>query len=386
MNLEEPKWTHSGALPTIQCQIAVSNVGARESGHDGVVAGRGRLTKANLGCRTLEAQTGGPVKLKPLAFVAAVLLVAGVCRALALAGELDHPSLSFPATFDPGLQERIMRILSERPSEFRGGSFVNARTVLHYAGDAHSLNRFLAGLAACPGLRLGVCFRKNSSDVAWTLEHDAWTEPERFWILVNPDRKTLALDEVVVPEILTAGPIPGPTRITGRPGSEGSGAAVNGKYSFGPVVERVVPFGAPCRAKYFRFRTGEVFEIGDGPGDTSDHAEEWRRIDASGGVDALAIGSEKGIQFAGQGCLFTSEGSPDWDTLTAEETVQRLRRAMWITGVIEATSQELPMTFLFRTAEADRGILQIRGIKPESGGSNGLGMAIRYKLVQVPQD
>jgi hypothetical protein len=44
------------------------------------------------------------------------------------------------------------------------------------------------------------------------------------------------------------------------------------------------------------------------------------------------------------------------------------------------------MTCLLRTAEADRGILQIRGIEPEPRGSNGLGMAMRYKLVPAPQD
>ena len=72
--------------------------------------------------------------------------------------------------------------------------------------------------------------------------------------------------------------------------------------------------------------------------------------------------------------------------MTAEETVRRLRRARWITGVIEAKRQELPLTFLFKTARGDRGVLQIRSITRDPRGSNGLGMTIRYKLVSTVLD
>src|SRR5207237_5525639 len=82
----------------------------------------------------------------------------------------------------------------------------------------------------------------------------------------------------------------------------GSGAAVG----FGPVTERVLPFGLPCAMKYFQFHTGNVIAIGEGPGDTSDHAEDYRRAEENGGLDADAIGGEGGIQFAGHGCVFVS--------------------------------------------------------------------------------
>jgi hypothetical protein len=51
--------------------------------------------------------------------------------------------------------------------------------------------------------------------------------------------------------------------------------------------------------------------------------------------------------------------------------------------VIEAKRQELPLTFLFKTARGDRGVLQIRSITRDPRGSNGLGMTIRYKLVST---
>lgn len=326
------------------------------------------------------------MNLKSITLLAAVLLTGGVFRAFALAGDLDHPSLSFPESTAPGVRERIMQVLCEQPSEFRGGRFVNARTALHYAGQTPSLNRFLAGLAACPDLQLHIAFRKDPGEVAWTLEHDGWTGPQRFSIRINLDCQTLRLDEVLIPEIRTSVATAAPGRDAALRTSAGPGAVGQAERSFGPMIERVVPFGVPCAAKYFQFHTGNVFEIGDGPGDTSDHAEEWRRVDASGGVDALVIGGDDGIQFAGEGCLFTRDPAPDWDTLTAEETVQRLRRATWITGVIEAKRQELPLTFLFKTARGDRGVLQLRSITRDPRGGNGLGMTIRYKLVSPVPD
>lgn len=97
-------------------------------------------------------------------------------------------------------------------------------------------------------------------------------------------------------------------------------AATPSQAAFGQVKERVVPFGAPCMQKYFQFHTGNVFEIGDGPGDESDHAEEYRRADLTGGLDFSVLGGKDHIQLAGKGCLFTSDKTPNWDTQTAEQT------------------------------------------------------------------
>jgi hypothetical protein len=89
----------------------------------------------------------------------------------------------------------------------------------------------------------------------------------------------------------------------------------------------------------------------------------------------------------GEGCLFTKEGPPDWDKLTAQETVGQLQRATWITGVIEPKRSELPVTCLFKTARGETGVLQLVSIvEDERGfhGSNhtGHGVKLRYKMVQ----
>ena len=140
--------------------------------------------------------------------------------------------------------------------------------------------------------------------------------------------------------------------------------------------------GEPCRAQFFQFRTGSVVQIGDGPGDTSDHTEQWRQVETNGGIDAMAIGGNEGIQFAGEGCLFSNDSSPKWDTITAEEVLKTLRRETWITGVIEAKRANFPITYLFKTAGGDSGVLQIFDITEDERGASKLGMKMRYKLVQ----
>ena len=96
----------------------------------------------------------------------------------------------------------------------------------------------------------------------------------------------------------------------------------------------------------------------------------------------MAIGGNEGIQFAGEGCLFSKDSSPDWDTITAEEVVKSLRRETWITGVIEAKRADFPLTYLFKTARGDSGILHIFDIAEDERGVSKLGMKMRYKLVQ----
>lgn len=274
-----------------------------------------------------------------------------------------------------------MRVLTQHPSEFRGGDFVNAHTTLRYRGDTPSLNRFLEGLVACLELEVEVAFRRLPDATAWTVDHDGWVSPRRLLVAISVNSKAIELEQLRIPAITRGSQTRQGTSIENPPPPEDSSAASPGPRSFGPVMERVVPFGAPCAAKYFQFRTGNVFEVGEGPGDTSDHAQEWKRIDESGGVDAHAHGGEDGIQFVGEGCLFTRDPAPDWDTLTAGEAVQRLRQVTWITGVIEAKRQDFPLTYLFKTAGGDQGILQIYDVTPDPRGWGGIGMKMRYKLV-----
>jgi hypothetical protein len=156
--------------------------------------------------------------------------------------------------------------------------------------------------------------------------------------------------------------------------------------AFGPVIEQVLPCSAPCRMQYFQFHTGQVIAIGDGPGDTSDHAEDYRRAEESGGIDASVIGGKDGIQLSGKGCIFTQDKSPDWDATTAEVVVRTLQRESWLSGVVEIKAKDFPATYLFKTARGECGILQILGVTDEPPGWNQVGMKFRYKLVHLPGD
>jgi hypothetical protein len=153
---------------------------------------------------------------------------------------------------------------------------------------------------------------------------------------------------------------------------------------FGPAREGVLPGSAPCRMHYVQFHTGAIIAIGDGPGDTSDHEEAYRRAEESGGLDASVIGGPDGFQLAGRGCIFTRERSPKWETLTADEVVRMLRTESWLYGVVEIEKKDFPATYLFKTARGECGLLQILGASDDARGWNGHGMKYRCKLVQAP--
>jgi serine/threonine protein kinase len=151
--------------------------------------------------------------------------------------------------------------------------------------------------------------------------------------------------------------------------------------ALGPIIERVLPFGEPCAMKYLQFHTGNVIAIGDGPGDKSDHSEEYRRAEESGGLDGSAMGLENGVQFAGHGCVFLAAAdSNDWDMLTAESMVWTLQRGSWFKGVIEVYDKDFPATYLFKTARGECGILQILGLTDEKPHPSG--MKLRCTLVK----
>src|SRR5207248_922777 len=82
------------------------------------------------------------------------------------------------------------------------------------------------------------------------------------------------------------------------------------------------------------------------------------------------------------GCVFVlrTKESRDWDTLTAERTIQALQQESWLKGVVEVYEKDFPATYLFKTARGEYGIVQILGFtdeKPRAGG-----VKLRYKLVQ----
>jgi predicted Ser/Thr protein kinase/uncharacterized integral membrane protein len=153
--------------------------------------------------------------------------------------------------------------------------------------------------------------------------------------------------------------------------------------SFGPVMDRVLPYGAPCLQKYFQFHTGNVIAIGNGPGDTSPHTEEYRRAEETGGLDASVEALQDAVHLLGRGCVFIRVKSKDWESMEAAEVVARLKRERWLQGVLEIPKKDFPDTYLFKTAIGECGILQVLGITEEAVDWNRLGMRFRYKLVQL---
>jgi predicted Ser/Thr protein kinase len=162
-------------------------------------------------------------------------------------------------------------------------------------------------------------------------------------------------------------------------------ATVDAKPTFGPVTERVLPSGVPCREQLFQFRSGEVFVVGNGPGTSKEEAAyDEKRIDDEGGVDMSAGCSEDRIQIAGRGCIFTRDVHElKWDSITAEQVMKRLKYVRNVNGVVEARKKEFPITYLFKTARGEVGIMEVMGVvNDQRDGWNEKGMKFRYKLVQ----
>ncbi len=132
------------------------------------------------------------------------LLVAGEgvgsVRLWALAGTLDRPSLALPATADPELRARVMRVLAESAETYLGGRFIHAVTTLRYGGDVGALNRFLAGLAGCPGVRLRISLVRDL-EADWVLQHNGWGNAFELNVQVHLGSTRIRLEELQIPGI-----------------------------------------------------------------------------------------------------------------------------------------------------------------------------------------
>ncbi len=158
---------------------------------------------------------------------------------------------------------------------------------------------------------------------------------------------------------------------------------------FGPVIERVLPYGAPCCQQYFQFRSAQVLVVGNGPGTTDEEFERDRKyIDYEAGGADISLGSNSGIQLVGEGCIFTQDLQDlKWDTMTAERAANSMKHANFTFGVVEPGVKDLPATYLFKTSRGDIGILELLGIVDDERGVSGSkrigrGLKFRYKLVK----
>ncbi len=129
-------------------------------------------------------------------FLAVLLPLSAISSALALAGDLAAPSLSFPE--NSTAREAVMKVVSDKQFRFLDGHYINALTKLHFGGDAASLNDFVARLAKCEGMKVSVSFAEQKEGVSWTLEHNAWTDAGAIRIDVNT--RYVAKDAVKLPK------------------------------------------------------------------------------------------------------------------------------------------------------------------------------------------
>ncbi len=161
-------------------------------------------------------------------------------------------------------------------------------------------------------------------------------------------------------------------------------ATVDGKTTFGPVIERVLPSGVPCREQLFQFRSSEIFIVGNGPGTSKEEAAyDEKKIDEAGGADMSANSGKEGIHIAGRGCIFTQDvPALKWESITAEQVVHAMNRVRFVNGIVEPRTKDLPITYLFKTARGEVGILEVTGVSADDRDDGGHGMKFRYKLVQ----
>ncbi len=93
-----------------------------------------------------------------------------------------------------------MKVLTQHPEEFQGGEFINASTTLRYKGPVESLNRFLAGLATCAGLRIQVTFARNQEG-DWQVRHNGWGDPDRIQVTIYTGAQDFRVEDLSLPEI-----------------------------------------------------------------------------------------------------------------------------------------------------------------------------------------
>ena len=182
---------------------------------------------------------------------------------------------------------------------------------------------------------------------------------------------------------------------------------VNAVVGFGQVKERALPFGAPCAQYLFQFRNGELFVDGHGPETTEkEAAQDWKKIEDAGGVDLGASGGATWFQLWGEKCLFTRDlRGLSWEKTTAEEVIAKMKQVEFVeqpkadapfdpfaaatgggSGILELKAQDLPITYLVKTARGEVGVMEVLSIvedkRGHSGDGHGHGMKFRYKMVR----
>jgi hypothetical protein len=155
-------------------------------------------------------------------------------------------------------------------------------------------------------------------------------------------------------------------------------AAATQNLSFGPVMERNLPFEqATIGTQYINFKSGEVFSPSpDADAHDKKAFQNWldqRNPDAL--ADDLTFGPTLSSYETGCGYLAVPVGG--WDTIKAADIANDLASAHLEQTAAPQDTNSLPATFLFKTRDGAEGILQIIDY-----ANNPRGVNFRYKLVQ----
>ncbi|HLP77702.1 MAG TPA: hypothetical protein VK327_12380, partial [Candidatus Paceibacterota bacterium] len=147
---------------------------------------------------------------------------------------------------------------------------------------------------------------------------------------------------------------------------------------FSPVIERTISGKGDAEKRFIDFDSGKLFAAAEffGPKDEPSPEEtlRWRQ---STGIDAVGDTSKEVRGLVGFEMAAVPAPSTVWDETNPQALDFYLEMAKPGTPVVMSGRGELPVTFVIRTHEGSRGVVQITGF-----AENPPGVKIRYKLMQ----
>jgi len=153
---------------------------------------------------------------------------------------------------------------------------------------------------------------------------------------------------------------------------------------FEPLIERIV-CKAPRQDSLIDFDAGRLFRLPayTNPDLDPEGTSAWFREQ---GVDAYG-GTFDGVQaLLGYEMIAVQTANDDFDRITPEELRNKIGQNEPASPTVKMVNERLPATFLFRTRERGKGVLQIVEIvdlsASRSGGPARSGLKIRYKMVR----
>jgi hypothetical protein len=132
--------------------------------------------------------------------IAAIISGIAVSRTYGIAGNLNKPGIAIPS--DGGTPDRVVAamyaMLLKHEKQFVGGHYINADSVLHFAGGTKAINSLLAELSKIDGAVLHVRFSKGAESVDlvsetgaglpepydFAIEHNAWADGRSLSITI----------------------------------------------------------------------------------------------------------------------------------------------------------------------------------------------------------